>query len=280
MQHSKHTVTSRDGTKIGYRKLGNGSGLLIVHGSMSSGYNHIDLAEKLSKKFTVYLIDRRGRGLSEPYKDKDTLNSEIADIASVLQKTNTSYVVGISVGGLMALQAASELPIKKLAIYEPLIYREKETPVQMMQQINACLDKRDNAGAMATAMQQAQLGSTFMNRLPYSIMRFLSKGMLNWSPKGEYVPMKELVPALRYEGAAIIEKSGRQSSFARITADVLLLNGSKSSEFLKDATMSVMEVLPHAKHVVLPGLDHSSAWNRDIRGNPEPIAQELAKFFG
>ena len=60
------SVSTQDGTTIGYRQLGRGPGLVLLHGSMSSGYNHLQLANALSDAFTVYIPDRRGRGLSGP----------------------------------------------------------------------------------------------------------------------------------------------------------------------------------------------------------------------
>ena len=58
------SVTSKDGSAVGYRQFGHGPGLVIVHGSMSTGYNHVQLAEILADVFTVYVLDRRGFGLS------------------------------------------------------------------------------------------------------------------------------------------------------------------------------------------------------------------------
>ena len=57
-------VRSRDGTTIGYRRLGMGPGLILLHGSMSSGGHHVELARLLADTFTVFVPDRRGRGLS------------------------------------------------------------------------------------------------------------------------------------------------------------------------------------------------------------------------
>ena len=65
--HATGSAVSADGTTIGYRQLGRGPGIVVVHGSMSSGYNFLQLAEALADAFTVYLPDRRGRGLSGPY---------------------------------------------------------------------------------------------------------------------------------------------------------------------------------------------------------------------
>jgi len=42
------SVTSKDGTTIGYRQLGHGPGVVLLHGMMSSGQNHMQLAEALA----------------------------------------------------------------------------------------------------------------------------------------------------------------------------------------------------------------------------------------
>ena len=56
------SITSPDGTTIGYRRLGTGPGLVILHGAMESSQSHLQLAEALAGDLTVYLPDRRGRG--------------------------------------------------------------------------------------------------------------------------------------------------------------------------------------------------------------------------
>src|SRR5262245_46083806 len=61
------TVTSADGTLIGYRQLGSGPAVVVVSGAMISSKSHLGLARALSDSFTVYLPDRRGRGRSGPY---------------------------------------------------------------------------------------------------------------------------------------------------------------------------------------------------------------------
>src|SRR5213593_4344869 len=81
------SVTSKDGTTIGYRTLGRGPGLIVVHGAMSSGFNHLQLAQALADSFTVHLLDRRGRGLSDPYASGDGIEQEIEDLDAVLTQT-------------------------------------------------------------------------------------------------------------------------------------------------------------------------------------------------
>jgi pimeloyl-ACP methyl ester carboxylesterase len=50
------SVRSTDGTTIGYRRVGTGPGVVVVHGAMGSAQSHVQLAEALADSFTVYLI--------------------------------------------------------------------------------------------------------------------------------------------------------------------------------------------------------------------------------
>ena len=67
-RYSTGSIVSKDGTTIGYRQLGRGPGLIVLHGAMESARSHMQFAEALAPSFTVYLPDRRGRGLSGPYR--------------------------------------------------------------------------------------------------------------------------------------------------------------------------------------------------------------------
>ena len=91
--------------------------------------------------------------------------------------------------------------------------------------------------------------------------------------------MTELAPTLHHDGRVITEMSGQQESLRAIQAEVLLLGGSKSTAFLKAGLDSVAKVLPQARRIEFPGLDHSAAWNAEMRGKPEPLAQELRRFY-
>ena len=91
-------VTSKDGTTIGYRRLGSGPGVVVLHGAMESSRSHVQLAEALADAFTVYLPDRRGRGLSGPYAAGHTVATDIADMDALLAKTGAQLVFGVSSG--------------------------------------------------------------------------------------------------------------------------------------------------------------------------------------
>ena len=63
------SVTSRDGTLIGYRQLGDGTEVVLLHGAGQSSANLLALARALMDCFTVYVPDRRGRGMNGPYAE-------------------------------------------------------------------------------------------------------------------------------------------------------------------------------------------------------------------
>ena len=46
------SVTSRDGTTIGYRQMGRGPGLILLHGAMQAAQNFMRLATALSSSFS------------------------------------------------------------------------------------------------------------------------------------------------------------------------------------------------------------------------------------
>jgi len=61
---TQHSVASRDGTRIGYLRQGSGPGIVLVQGAMGTANHDREPADALSSGFTVYSVDRRGRGLS------------------------------------------------------------------------------------------------------------------------------------------------------------------------------------------------------------------------
>jgi pimeloyl-ACP methyl ester carboxylesterase len=103
-------VTSKDGTSIGYRQLGSGPGVILLHGGASASQSYSKLGTALSDTFTVYVSDRRGRGLSGPFGDDYGMAKEVEDAQAILKKTGAHNVFGLSSGALIALQAALELP--------------------------------------------------------------------------------------------------------------------------------------------------------------------------
>lgn len=118
--YATNSVTSTDGTVIGYRQLGSGPVVILLHGGANASQNFSKLGAALSAAFTVYIPDRRGRGLSGPFGDNYRMHKIVEDVDAILTRTASHYIFGLSSGALIALQAAFELPaIHKAIINEP-----------------------------------------------------------------------------------------------------------------------------------------------------------------
>jgi pimeloyl-ACP methyl ester carboxylesterase len=279
---STGSVTSSDGTIIGFRQLGHGPGLVVLHGAISSGYTHIQLAEALTDAFTVHLVDRRGRGLSGPYGKNSAIQEEVEDLSAILSKTDSHYIFGVSSGAIIALQAALILLpiIQKVAIYEPpLLVKD---PVSVLARFDAEMSQGRVAAALVTAMLGAQMGPRIFNILPRWLLEPLTNLMLSGeakNPRAEYIPMLQLAPTLHFDSQLIVEMCDKLESYRALHTRVLLLGGSKSPAYLKAGLDALEKILPESKRIQFPGLGHAASWNKDIGGRSEPVAQALRGFF-
>ena len=122
------SVVSRDRTRIGYLRVGRGPAVVLLHGSNESARSHIKLALALADAFTVYLPDRRGRGLSGPHRSDHGIRTEVEDLQAVLTGSGAQRVFGVSIGALIALEAARTQPaIRQIAAYEPAILMDQSS---------------------------------------------------------------------------------------------------------------------------------------------------------
>jgi pimeloyl-ACP methyl ester carboxylesterase len=117
----EHAV-SADGTRIGWEVAGAGAPLVLLHGSVADRGRWAAVRDGLARRFTLHLVDRRGRGLSRaeaegPY----ALAREAEDVAAVLGVVGPgALVLAHSYGGTCALEAAAAgAPMARLLVYEP-----------------------------------------------------------------------------------------------------------------------------------------------------------------
>jgi pimeloyl-ACP methyl ester carboxylesterase len=171
--HDTGSVTSKDGTTIGYRQMGHGPGLVLVHGGMQAAQNFMKLGAALADSFTVYVPDRRGRGLSGPPGDNYGLKAECEDLDALLQKAGAHNVFGLSSGALISLQAALVLPaIGKVALYEPPLSVNHSTPTDWL----ARYDREVAQGRLGSAMVTAIRGT----KTAPPLLRFVPRFVLDW----------------------------------------------------------------------------------------------------
>jgi pimeloyl-ACP methyl ester carboxylesterase len=281
------SVVSRDGTRIGYLRLGQGPAVVLLHGSMESARSHTGLATALADAFTVYLPDRRGRGMSGPAAPDYGVRTEVEDLAAVLAESGAQLVFGVSAGGLVALEAARTLPaIRKIAVYEPALLMDATGHTDWLSRFDQEMAQGKVSAAMITSMFGLDLAPPAFRLLPRGLLAALTDLAMKGEDKkaaSDDVTMRKLAPTLHCDGVLLAEMAGTIDTFRAVSADVLLLGGSKGLPFLRPALDALARTLPRSRRVEFPGLDHGgssdpSTTNRS-GGRPETVAGEIRAFF-
>ena len=291
-KYSKGSVTSKDNTIIGYRQMGSGPAIILLHGGGKSSQTLMQLGTALSDEFTVYIPDRRGRGLSGPFGDEYSLKREVEDVDALIKKTGAHYVFGTATGGIIALQSALELPdIHKAALYEPPFY-VNETEMDNFNDIGKRYDEYLAEGKLSSAMvtsgelatkvsdDELQPPYQWVKYMPNIVLRLIFKIVLELDSitvKDDDIKLKDLLPTFHNDVVLVNETKGTIENFKNVSAEVLLLSGSKTFLFLKHSLDALNEVLPHVERVEIQGIDHAAS--EDKTGKPKIVAQEIKRFF-
>lgn len=281
-KYIKASVTSKDGTIIGYRQMGNGPGLILLHGGFNTSQHMMKLGITLSDEFTVYIPDRRGRGLSGPFGDNYSLQKEDEDLDAILKKTGAHYVFGTADGALFGLHAAISLKaIQKVFAFEPVLF-VGQPGVEEFKELLARFEKKIDDDKLADAMVVLTKGANikFINYLiPDFILEEIFKLYL-WNEDrkatGDDVSGRELLPLAKYEFQLVQETEGTIDDYKKVSAEVLLLNSTNSTPLIECTNIELDKVLPNSKHIELKGINHDSAQNY---GKPGIIAQEIKHFY-
>ncbi|WP_327139446.1 alpha/beta fold hydrolase [Nocardia sp. NBC_01327] len=271
------SVQAPDGTRIGYRQIGTGPGLVLVHGAMMASKNFETLADLLAADFTVYVPDRRGRGMSGPFGPNYGIRTEIDDLAALLEETGAHYVFGLSAGATVALHAARALPqITKLALYDaPLADAEGKSPLGWLDRFEHEMNYGKTATAFVTVLKgTGDIGG--VAKLPRVMLTPVIALMLRLNKGTEDDPsMRDLLPTVRYD-VGMVESVVADKDFSGLRCDTLLLGGETSIGYLQDASQTLEKLLPDVRRVTLPGVGHMAALNDE---KPELVAAELRSFF-
>ncbi len=286
--YTKDSVTSKDGTKIGYRQIGSGPGIILLHGGVKGSKSLTKLGIALSDEFSVYIPDRRGRGMSGPFGDNYGLRREVEDIDAIIKKTGAHNVFGTSTGGIIALQSALCLPaINKAIIFELPIYVNKDE----MDNYNAIIQRYNQEvteGKLTKAMLTASDISSKVSDDPVSKWYYIPT--IVWRPifglileaddiieGADDATIRELLPTFKYDLILVNETKGKLNDYKKVPAKVLLLTGKKPLKFLKHSIDALYKVLPHVERVINQDIDHDASENNI--GKPKIVAKEIKRFI-
>ena len=272
-------VISADGTRIGYRQMGAGPGVILVHGGIQAAQNFMELGSALANDFTVYIPDRRGRGMSGGFGQHYGLVKDGEDMQALIQKTGAKNIFGLSSGAIITLQTALLEPsLTKVAVYEPPLPVAGVDHSRMDKRYDKAIAKGNLGKGMVSIIKGTGDPSLFR-----ALPSFITAPLINMGIKkreksnsGGDVPLKDLIPTFHYDRIIVADATDIIEKSKKIRADILLLGGTKSKKFLRRALNELASALPAAKRVTFKGLGHIAASNGE---KPAVIAKELRDFF-
>src|SRR5277367_1769325 len=201
-RYTIESVSSKDGTTIGYRQLGSGPGIVLLHGGMQASQSFLSLAEALSDAFTLFVPDRRGRGRSGPHGAGYGLKKECEDLEAVLAKTGAENVFGLSSGALVVLQAALTLgQIRKIAVYEPPLSMNHSSPTAWVARYDREVAEGKMAAALVTVLKGLQASPAF-EVLPRYVLAPLIRLAIRADEKNVKdgnVTIRALIPTIHFD---------------------------------------------------------------------------------
>lgn len=253
-------VTSTDGTRIAVECTGGGPNLLIVHGGTGDRKRWRPLLPMFARSFNVCAMDRRGHGESQ-LGSKYTLRQESEDIVAVVNsRGGPVFVLGHSIGGVFALEAALlTRKIAGLALYEPPLQDLDHTEVA--HRMERLIQAGDREQALLMFFRE------IVKMSPEEIEIVRSRPVWPERVAGIDVQIREIRALSKYRFDP--------NRIRKVRAPTLLLAGSKTrSPQLKQATTSLVNTLPNRTLVILEGEEHNA-----MDTIPQQFADRVTKFL-
>ena len=239
-------VTSADGTRIAYERLGSGPATILVGGLLSDRKGGVPLAQALSDDFTVYIFDRRGRGESgdtAPY----SVDKEVADIAALIEAAGgKATLYGHSSGAALSLAAAaSGLPLAALVLHEPPFGASDAESRRQSSEISSKVRGLIAAGQHQEAVKQFL---TYAKVPEQAIEQSLAdRKVLRMAPS-----MLHDLDVLDMDGGSLLPEDRARAVKAR----TIVLVGSKAPPPFLTAAKRIAALVPEAEWGILEGQDH------------------------
>jgi pimeloyl-ACP methyl ester carboxylesterase len=255
-------IKSTDGTLLGVQRIGQGPPLLAVHGGTADRTRWAPVMDTLGERFTLYLLDRRGRGASlresqGPY----ALAREAEDAACVLQAIGQpAFYLGHSYGALIGMETLLLTnTISKALLYEPPFDTPGHTlvPESFFDTFSGLLTDGDRERALELFYTDViGIDPTPIRSLPIWQARLAA------------------VHTLEREGRIGLDYSCDPARYATVTVPVRVLLGTESPAAFKAAAQAAAAAIPTSDLVELPGQGHGM-----IDADPQGFAKQVLDFF-
>jgi len=232
-----------------------------VHGTTADHTVWTSVRAALERHFTVWTLDRRGRGSSGDAASY-ALERECEDIAAVIDAIGGAvHVLGHSFGGLCALEAALLTPhLGRLILYEPTTLLGHRNWPGASDAVQALLDAGHSEEALLFFL------GDLVKIPPPELAAMQAEPHWPGRVAAAHTIPRELREIHRYTFDPL--------RFRTLRTPTLLLVGSESLPHRLTITETLHQALSNSQSVVLQGQHHTA-----IRTAPDLVVQKVVTFF-
>ncbi len=243
--------------KLFYRLLGEGTPVIILHGLFGSSDNWIPIAQKISQKYRVIVVDLRNHGLS-PHSDVHTYQSMVSDVFELLTTLNIdcAHIIGHSMGGKVAMKFAAEYPecVISLTIADTLPKNYLENQISTINSdfhnvifetiekidLQSFKTRKDIEKKIEQVISDKQIAGSILKNLKLS---------------GKSFYWKINVPVLKVQLNHLLSEINLED-LPQINKPTLFIRGSKSNYITDFEFNKTKDIFPEAKLSTIVGATH------------------------
>ena len=249
------TIRTTGGVGVTVHSVGDGPGLVILHGGAIGLREYGRLADALAERFTVHLYNRRGRPDAAPLDRRTySIATDLADLAAVLEHTGAGMVFGHS--GRRVRRA----PRRAESAADP-DRRVRPRPGDLrtaLVRVPGRLLGGDRPGDCPRALSEMTRGvypDSAAAKLPRALQRFASRLFLRTSVGRR---MGELLPTVPPEVREIAAHDGPRPTTPGSPPRCCSAGG-RSPRYFAENCAAVAQAIPRGRSVVLPRMPHNAA---------------------
>jgi pimeloyl-ACP methyl ester carboxylesterase len=221
-----------------YRREGQGSPVVVLHGLFGSSDNFGSIGRALSAEYDMVLVDQRDHGRS-PHTGRTTYPLMAGDVHALVMKLGLKNIVlvGHSMGGKTAMTFAQRWPelLKRLVVID---IGPREYPIGDHAAIIEALTTSNVAGKGSRKEVEAHL-STYVPEP--GVVQFLMKS-LYWEVPGR-LGWRFNVPLLARDIHDILAAMGPE----RVSVPTLFIRGGKSGYITREDLPQIREQFPDSR---------------------------------
>ena len=235
----------------------------------------VALAKGLGEGWAVDVYDRRGRGKSTDQPHNYSMATEIADVRTIMDATDARNILGHSLGGAVALNAAQAFAgtrnePAKLAVYDAAVNIDGSMDTDWLDGFADAVNKGDVSRAMAR-MKRGMNPGTALSRVPEPILAGLMAVVSRTKVNKLF---RDLLPSGVGELKAAFEADATPRDFSVLPPTTHFMVGKKSPQFYKAAASRLNRAVPGSTLEVSPKGFHGS-----VPAAVKELVSDISEYF-